>query len=448
MDEMYIKNCFDKFYSFTDNQYAYLKEAIIPKILAKGDKASVMEKKLLIRFAVQEKCLYRGYNPIQVQFQFLEGTKGGYYSNEKNIIIFNEVYLRGTPSSLRNQYPFFVGTTSLVDRMLLIAFHESEHYIQRVDLMNGIITKNSFAYLLYLVFNRNIHPENNITEYTFNYSFKEIESYANEQGWYDVVWFYARMNYSREQHKGPFIAWLECVARSHMSFQKEYDENGKIHNKIIENYNIGMLSNIVKLLPKLLDEYPVLKEFYQVNGKEGILKDPKVLVSNYMKLDSEYRQRWGEGVKKGYDLKRVDVNETKYVYRQFFYHLLDKGYDFGCLNGDVVLNDLILNDLFSLQALFDVRKKDQNIYQHIVEIKVNRLVRAINLLMQHNKYDSYIEDIIRAASEVLRVYETSKLMYSDANEEVENFVGILRQLFGLTEIEYRDPKGRSSAVNI
>jgi len=448
MDEMYIKNCFEKFYSLTDSQYAYLKEAIIPKILAKGDKASVMEKKLLIRFAVQEKCLYRGYNPIQVQFQFLEGTKGGYYSYDKNIIIVNEMYLRGTPISLGNKYPFFAGTTSLVDRMLSIAFHESEHYIQRVDLMNGIITKNSFAYLLYLVFNRNIHPENNITEYKFNYSFKEIESYANEQGWYDVAWFYARMNYGREQHKGPFIAWLECVARGHMAFQKEYDENGKIHSKIIENYNIGMLSNIVKLLPKLLDEYPVLKEFYQVNGKEGTLKDPKILVSNYMQLESEYRQRWGEGVKKGYDLKRIDVNEKKYIYRQFFYHLLDKGYEFNCLNGDVVLSDLIINDLWSLENLFDLRKKNANIYEHIVEIKINRIINAINLLMKYNKYDLHSEKIISVVREVLKVYETSKLMYSDSNEDVENYLNVLRQLFGLTEIEYRDPKGRSSALNI
>jgi len=133
---------------------------------------------------------------------------------------------------------------------------------------------------------------------------------------------------------------------------------------------------------------------------------------------------------------------------QFFYHLLDKGYEFNCLNGDVVLSDLIINDLWSLENLFDLRKKNANIYEHIVEIKINRIINAINLLMKYNKYDLHSEKIISVVREVLKVYETSKLMYSDSNEDVENYLNVLRQFFGLTEIEYRDPKGRSSALNI
>ena len=65
---------------------------------------------------------------------------------------------------------------------------------------------------------------NNPNEYMVNYSYKQIENYANIQGWNDTGIFLARHHYTGNINIMPF---LQSFARQELSHQKAKPMNRK-----------------------------------------------------------------------------------------------------------------------------------------------------------------------------------------------------------------------------
>jgi hypothetical protein len=144
---------------------------------------------------------------------------------------------------------------------------------------------------------------------------------------------------------------------------------------------------------------------------------------------------------------RSQIEEEQYVYRQFFYYLLSKDTSNIDKKYESVLYDLIFNDLYSLQGVFDIKNKKVKAYENIVRIKINRINNFINCLEELGSFE-LLDKVKSIVEETLKVYETSKLMYDNFNDNVEANMKTLRDKFSLTNIEFRNPEGRESAMNI
>ena len=141
------------------------------------------------------------------------------------------------------------------------------------------------------------------------------------------------------------------------------------------------------------------------------------------------------------------VEEEKYVYRQFFYYLLGKDASIVSNGYETLLYDLALYDLISLQGIFDIAKKAPKSYERVSKIKADRINAFVDRLEELKAYE-LCDNLRDKTQETLRVYETSKLMYRDTNNNVEASMLCLRNRFDLTEVESRNPEGRKSAINI
>ncbi len=461
----------DSFYSLNERQYEYLKSNVMPGILRdifNGSPVHLSTAELLIRFAIKEKCLSRGYEPVKVEFKETGANRAAGYDNLRNVIVFNTNFVDGTIYELNkndlnsqfnlstDKYPSFNKSTRHIDRLFMCSFHECEHYFQYSDFESKILTKNSFSALLNIIFNTRIDNHNYL-----NYAYKEIENYATTEGWYDVSWFYAKMGIKQAQTIKPFRAWLQSIARNEGAFQNEITSEGTTIKSIIEDYNISKLSEVIKAHKGYLytKGYEMLNHFYDRNT--GDIKPVIELVRDYNDLDRKYIEEYKKRSALGYDTKRLDPSEPKYVYRQFFYYLLSKGSKFDFYGADSVLTDMANNDLRSLEYIFDFKNKDENT-PIIVEKKIERVLGVLSLLSQNksiycktpenpedsNRYHERVSSIISNVSETLKVYETSKLMYSDSNPLIERSMQNIRKQLGLHTVEYREPKGRESALNI
>lgn len=433
-----LEYLYANFYNLTNQEYQYI-GLLIDNIIQTDRKISEIESRLIFKYAVREKCLANGYPVVKVQYRQIEGknaNKKANYSFIKNIItvntrLYNFVSIDGLP----NGYPHYGEIKNELAHYLKIAFHECEHYFQYSDLMKGILNKNSFAIVLRRIFSKYIKPKNGENEYNLNYNFKESEMYANKKGWYETIMFLSVRGCKKEIIDEISNVWLQTGARINLAIQKDHNYN----SVIIEKYNIEELTRIVEEHSEVLEEYPLLKKFYF--GKEygphyGKIKSLEKLINDYRTVENHY-----------YNGKfRHEVEEEKYVYRQFLYYIFSQNKDLIEIKYKDILNDLIINDLISLQGVFDFQNKDVNEYRKVVSEKINRV---IDFSICYNK-NSDEENccLMSTISETLKVYETSKLMYGDKDDVVEAKIEKLREKFNIYDVEYRNPQGRKSAINI
>lgn len=424
----------DNFNRLSSSEVDYLRTII--DLLIKKSQLSLTEKKLIMKMAVREKCEYYGYPIVDVDFCMINDPQGGNYNYETNKITISSSIFSNKAFGDVTSYPFFANQSRELDRLLLIANHECEHYFQYFDYKKGILSRKSFSWLVNLLTNRYTSKNSQgQSEYQVNYGYREIENYANIQGWYDTGLFLTRHKSKLDRQ---FLSklCLQSTARQSLASQKGRD--GK--RLIIEDYNIKQLMYIVYMHPSLVGNCPLLSYFFlgkEAGNKRGKLKDLDTLLYQYQLLEQQY------GKTKG----RYQVEEEKFVYRQFFYYLIGKDASMVPSQYDDVLYDLAFYDLISLEYLFDIEKKPEIPYQKVSKIKVNRIITFLNRLEENKAYD-LLDKLMSTAKEVLKAYETSKLMYNDYNDSVEKCMQIIRDHFWLDDIEFRNPVGRISALNI
>ena len=136
----YLERNFD---TLSEEKMIYLKKYI--DSIINNNSFSLVEKKLIARLAIKEKCEHYEYPSVKVEFGKVGiDDAGGAYFHEENKIMIDENRLRGNVYGDTNSYPFHGDKTTELERILLISNHECEHYFQHYDLNNGILSKNLF----------------------------------------------------------------------------------------------------------------------------------------------------------------------------------------------------------------------------------------------------------------------------------------------------------------
>ena len=418
-------------------------------------------KIFLIKAFVMNKCERYGFKyPKFVKFVTFDGeannTTGGYYDSINDGICFN--------FNLLSKYDFrkFDYVDNAKDELkginnmllfLMFASHETEHYFQWSKLANGELNPSALSALKQTTFNKEIRlpsddDGNTINEYKKNYKYKEVETLANERGFRDVSHFLAKHSYEDcDMLDAIWQKWFNYGLKSAIASQKEWS-NGKYHSKIIEDYNIKNLIEIIGLHPSYVERFPQLKAFFygRENGQMyGKLRDIDSLVKDYSRLEDEYN---------GTLKSRESVEDKKMVYREFFYYLFNQD-DFSLPPGlkkeySLLLKDLITEDLYSCARVVDYRFGSPIEKQKILSIKAGRIRKFMGYMSECDLLDEYTSTITSAHREFFKVYETAKLMYPDvaSNVDLANTVTGMREVSGVREIEARNPEGRKSAINI
>ena len=191
-----LKYLFDNFDKLTDDENMYL-SSIIDQLINKQVNLDELEKKLLIKYVIREKCQYYGYPLINVEFidenNVPEDKKeaGGWYNAKKETIFISSNTLI---DSFKNDkgYPFYPEFSNELERIIFVSLHECEHYFQYYDFTNNQFNLRTYYWTIY-----KISMINNPKEYSVNYSYKQIENYANIHGWHDTGLFLARHHYKR-----------------------------------------------------------------------------------------------------------------------------------------------------------------------------------------------------------------------------------------------------------
>ena len=412
-----------------DKDDMYLLSLIIKNIINKDSELTEKEKKLLIKYAVMEKCLYYKYPVIPVQFvaeQAVPQDKkdaGGWYRNGVIYITQNTL----NDAFLQNKsYPFYGEFTNEVERLLLVPDHECEHYFQAFDCQNNRFTLGAYYYVIYQITKLN-EPE----EYHKNYAYKQIENQANVRGWQDVSRFLAKHQYRK---KSTIFPALQSAARSELSHQKSEKSD------LIEYYNISSLIKHCYIQPNLIDKYPLLQEFFiNCGNNKGLLKDTASLIENYNILPRRH----------------VVSQEKQIIYQEFFNYLFNQDINRIDENAGLLVFDLIESDLISLQGVFDYKDSKPIERKKVIQEKIDRIIKYYGALSDLNllgtPYDdnNTIEDTMtKHLKETLKVYETAKDMYNNFDEDTESFVNQLRERFNYYDVETRPQVGRMSAINI
>ena len=424
-----LKYLFDNFDKLTDEENMYL-SSIIDQLINKQVELDELEKKLLIKYAIREKCQYYGYPIINVEFldekNVPEDKKGagGWYDSKKETIII-------TPNTLKNSfkedqgYPFYSEFSNELERMIFASLHECEHYFQHYDFVNNQFNLRTYYWTIY-----KISKMNNPTEYSVNYSYKQIENHANIHGWHDTGVFLAKHHYKGNTDIIPF---LQSTARQELSHQKAEKTD------LIEYYNVSCLISKCKENPYLIENYPILKEFFVNDGNEkGSLKNLNLLVSQYNQLERHHKS----------------TEEKQIIYHEFFNFLFNKDINLINNNCGLIVLDLITSDLISLQGVFDYTNSKEKEKRNVIRKKVSRIIKyydvieRLNLLNVQDAFGSISDIINDRLKEALKVYETSKSMYKNYDEEIERTINELRNRFNYFDIESRYEEGRKSAINI
>lgn len=425
----HLKYLYDNFDKLIEEENFYLTN-IINKLINNQKKLEKLEKKLLIKYSIREKCNYYNY-PI-VNVEFIDGEdipedkkeSGGWYDAKKETIFISSNTLNDFFE--KNQgYPFYSGVSNELERMIFVSLHECEHYFQHYDFVNNQFNLRTYYWTVY-----KISKMNNPNEYPVNYSYKQIENYANIQGWNDTGIFLARHHYTGNINIMPF---LQSFARQELSHQKAEKTD------LIEYYNVLCLLSKCKDNPNIIDNYPILNEFFVSEGNEkGSLKKTDLLIAQYNKLQRHHKS----------------TEEKQTIYKEFFRYLFSKDIDIINSNSGLIVLDLITSDLISLQGVFDYTNSNENEKRNVIKKKVNRILKyynrleALNLLNEQDNFGSISDIINNTLKETLKVYETSKLMYNNYDESIENNINVLRNRFNCFNVEFRNPTERKSARNI
>ena len=372
-----------------------------------------------------------------------------------------------------DNFPFYNKYTTNIEKILALASHECEHYLQYLDYKNKKFSKKSYIWTCSEIMREYVSRDVIIKfrkifdEYRTNHGFKEIETQAFIHGWHDAGQFLYKYGYKLTSGINQSIGkvWWLNKNREQLAIQHEpvgvieKNENGtktkefRMQSSLIDTYNVKKLIECVGAHYYLVKEYPILKNFFKENG---ICKSADELIQSYCHLEDEYQNNpRGE--------TRQSVDEKKEIYRDFL-HYKFRTDDIQLPKDEkrkglysTVCKDLILYDSISLQSAFDYNPTGEikSLYEGIIRIKINRMLKIANYLQQLDSTKTIQDELKTYIEEMCRVYETSKLMYKDRPANIDTTIDELKLKLKIVD-EFGKPKkiaprnieGRESAINI
>lgn len=165
--------------------------------------------------------------------------------------------------SLMNDITIYDNLPSIYQYIMVVS-HETKHSAQSFETSKNTISKSSFEMIKSTLFSRFLSSKD-YDEYHSNYIHSEIESDANNYGWFNT--YRLASKYSPDNAR-----LIEEISSKRIknSFQEltatKLDNSTKKHEESY-HYNVTKINQIIKEHPELLSKYSVLKEIYHSNGQ-------------------------------------------------------------------------------------------------------------------------------------------------------------------------------------
>lgn len=199
------------------------------------------------------------------------------YTPESRVIVVNKKYL----NDKENNETF--GIPNYIYCMKIIA-HEQKHNSQTNDIQSNNITYENFAYvrknLIYKYYN-DINKNNN--EYHLNYANQETELNAEYYAWSFVLNLMNKYLDNDKIKQNVINNGISIIYRKQNSLK--YDiSTGNLKDDFI--YNIDNLNKIVSDNKNIINDYPVLRYFYNNNGSVKNIKE-LLLTKNYLFINNK-----------------------------------------------------------------------------------------------------------------------------------------------------------------
>lgn len=184
--------------------------------------------------------------------------------------------------------------------LMMVSFHELTHEYQHNEVRINSSSSSALANIIKDVLNQNLDGFSgldkdgnivNVSEYKVNHDSTEYEIQADEESWRQCAHFISKhcRNYAYKNKLSSSIASLreqKCLineriinARRTFSLKKEND-GSKIYYAL---YDIKNLCKIVHDNPNILEQYPVLKQYFK---QDGCLKAEIMFSNNITSSDS------------------------------------------------------------------------------------------------------------------------------------------------------------------
>lgn len=229
--------------------------------------------------------------------------------------------------------------------LIATLFHELQHFSQSLDAENGKVSVSAMKMIKSNIFRKYL-SSSQFDEYTKNYDYRESEVEADYQGYKDAF-MYLNGFVPRRLKELSKTRQRSVNMRNKSTFSVQFYENGL--KTYIENYNVNVLRNIIYKNPRLLNEFPQLRLFFNPDGS----------YKGFEKLVSEYTDAQLRGESEEYLL----------TYNEFFLIEFHNRLYNGHMDLSRVRNDDDLFTIFSIiSRLFNIET-----------VKLSRMIDGVNL---------------------------------------------------------------------
>lgn len=351
--------------------------------------------------------------------------------------------------------------------LMMVSFHELTHSHQHYENEKGKSSSSSMAYVVKNILNQNIHGHsvdtNNKSEYSVNHDSTEYEMQADEESWKQCGHFIAehRRQYAYkngldtkeiiELERKCSINQRAISARRAFSLKKDLNDNLIYYSQ----YDIQNIVKIVTQNPNIIENYPMLKKYFDKSGK----MDTSIMFNeNITSIDGTGLDVNNSGME--FATYIFDYGKNKLLEKISSKQLDEKQLENLMLNIYNVMhqNVLKIRDFDKLSDeeknnkttdhKFDLQNNSDKIYNYFFEKTANELYTAMEVLytignnypnidmsrLDHTKYFvSYFTELLPKT----RNYDTSKFQML-CNKYNESGVSVLIELSNYMKQEYID----------
>lgn len=301
--------------------------------------------------------------------------------------------------------------------LIAVLFHELQHFSQSLDADRGVVSASAMKMIKSNLF-RNYLSSKEFNEYQQNYDYRETEVEADYQGYKDAFMYLNSLVPKRVRELAKARERSNKM-KNKSAFSFQFYENGL--KTYIENYNVKMLCKIISKNPRLLNDYPQLKLFFNGDGS----------YKGFERLISEYTQAKLSG----------KSDEYLFTYNEFFLiefkNRLSNGYmDLSNIRSDDDLFTVfsLVADLFTIETtklsrmIDGVNNQNLDLFNKIAPFRVDRIIEYYNFITSNSRL---IESLI-AGEKRTKTLNPARLLRSSDNMETSYLnarINYLKRMF-------------------
>ena len=157
-----------------------------------------------------------------------------------------------------------------------VVLHEYEHWNQYYNTENNILNSTSYIYAKSRILRSGL-SKNGFDEYMKNYLYKESERFANIKAYRETARLVGRFFKKTALEHNLQVNAMNLERQLDRGIQ--YDSDNNLF--YIGDYNIEKMEEALKKNPQLLEKYPIMKNFYNLDGSFKSFQDVISIYTKY-----------------------------------------------------------------------------------------------------------------------------------------------------------------------